>query len=173
MGQGDIQAQFLKYGREIRIFLSRRISCSETAADLAQETFVRLVRVSAYETIDDVRAWLYRTASNLAIDHHRSRQPAGVQTTSLEEMEPTLEDRSGSEISLERKELMDLVQEKLRQLPLPQRETFLLFRYHDMSYQEIAEIQGVSVRTVDSRLYRAMKWLGQHLNGHFKSESEG
>ena len=48
-----------------------------------------------------------------------------------------------------------------------------MFRYHGMSYQEIAEIQGVSVKTVDSRLYRAMKRLGQHLNGYFASESEG
>ena len=83
---------------------------------------------------------------------------------SLQELEP-LESPSDSEENCERRELIARVREKVNQLPPSQRETFLLFRYHGMSYQEIAEIQGVSVKTVDSRLYRAMKRLAAGMNG--------
>ena len=65
----------------------------------------------------------------------------------------------------ENRELAVRVRAKVMQLPLSQREIFMLFRYQGLSYQEIARIQGVSVRTVDSRLYRAMKSLGQLLSG--------
>ncbi len=84
-----------------------------------------------------------------------------------------MEARPDVERSCEQRELLQMIREKVQELPLSQRTTFLLFRYHGMSYQEIAEIQGISVKTVDSRLYRAMKWLGRHLNGHPGRKSEG
>ena len=88
-------------------------------------------------------------------------------------MESSLEARPDFKDSFEQRELAAMVKKKVNELPVAQRETFLLFRYHGMSYEEIADIQGVSVRTVDSRLYRAMKWLGQQLNGHAARISEG
>lgn len=139
-----------------------------------QETFLRFWRSrSRYNEQGQVKAYLFKIARRLAIDHLRSHGPVHEQTTSLEDLDPLPEARPESEGSLEHKELTALVRNKVRQLPFPQRETFLLFRYHGMSYQEIADIQGVSIKTVDSRLYRAMKWLGQHLNGRDLRESEG
>lgn len=168
----DFESIFRAHHAALFHFLRRLLSSAEDVEDCLQETFLRFWR-SRYSEQGQVKSYLFKIARNLAIDHLRSQQPAMERTTSLEEMEPALEDRSESEKSLDRNELAQLVREKVGQLPLPQRETFLMFRYHELSYQEIAEIQGVSVKTVDSRLYRAMKWLGQHLNGHFITKSEG
>ena len=91
----------------------------------------------------------------------------------LEDAEHSLKVSQNQEGEDEQQELAAMIRKKVNRLPFSQRETFLLFRYHGMSYQEIAQIQGVSVKTVDSRLYRAMKWLGQHLNGRYAGKSEG
>jgi len=170
----EFEGIFREHHGAIFGFLRRFLAYDEDVEDCVQETFLRFWESwTQYRELGQVKAYLLKIARNLAIDHHRLHQPARERTTPLDESENELEERGQSARSLERHELVELVRNKVRQLPLPQRETFILFRYHGMSYQEIAEIQGVSVKTVGSRLYRAMKRLGQQLNGHSVLEQEG
>jgi RNA polymerase sigma-70 factor (ECF subfamily) len=158
----DFEGVFRAHHASVFLFLRRFLSRSEDVEDCLQETFLRFWRSrDRYSDQGKTKAYIFKIARNLAIDHLRA---ARDRVRSLQEVGP-LESPSGNEESCERREIIVRVREKVAQLPPSQRETFLLFRYHGMSYQEIAEIQGVSVKTVDSRLYRAMKRLAAGLHG--------
>jgi RNA polymerase sigma-70 factor (ECF subfamily) len=64
---------------------------------------------------------------------------------------------------LDRKELEKAVEKALASLEEPLREVFILSRYHEMKYSEIAQMLGISVKTVEARLSRALQELQKHL----------
>ena len=63
--------------RRITAFVTNRTGDPELAADITQDVVVRSIASGALERVDDVTAWLYRSARNAVIDHHRARRPAG------------------------------------------------------------------------------------------------
>ena len=65
--------QFQRHAGELLRFLTRQLKCSELAADLRQETWLRFQRRGADE-VGNLRAFLYRIARNLVIDHQRQQQ---------------------------------------------------------------------------------------------------
>jgi RNA polymerase sigma-70 factor (ECF subfamily) len=66
---------------------------------------------------------------------------------------------SGTDHGLERKELEKAIEKSLASLEEPLREVFILSRYHEMKYSEIATMLGISVKTVEARLSRALQDL--------------
>ena len=72
----DFDALFRLCAKDLMAFLRRRVASAEVASDLAQEAFYRLMRSDAKTAPDDARAYLFRTAANLAIDHRRLFQLA-------------------------------------------------------------------------------------------------
>lgn len=63
---------YLRHFSELRAFLFRHTGCREIAAELTQETFIRIMGYQTDTSIQNARALLYRIAGNLAIDHHRT-----------------------------------------------------------------------------------------------------
>ena len=70
---------------------------------------------------------------------------------------------SGQDRGLERRELETAIEKSLAALDEPLREVFLLSRYHEMKYAQIAQMLGISVKTVEARLSRALQDLQKHL----------
>ncbi|HEX2055091.1 MAG TPA: sigma factor, partial [Nitrospiraceae bacterium] len=62
---------FERHHDDLLRFFTRKLGCRELAADCAQDTYVHLARMDASITIDNPRAFLFRVAANLAIDHLR------------------------------------------------------------------------------------------------------
>lgn len=155
MGRGNVQAIYLLHSAEIERFLLRRLSCPDTAADLTQETFARLLRLGAIEQIENVRAYLYRTATNLALDHQRRRKHMHQSTDpkvlqNVADLGPDVERRLLSRERLER------LRRAVDSLPPRQREVFLLHKFADLSYQEISDRLGISKNTVMVHMVRAL-----------------
>ncbi|MBO9645586.1 MAG: sigma-70 family RNA polymerase sigma factor [Pseudacidovorax sp.] len=153
-----------RYYKELVNFLSRAVHDRDVAADLAQESYARLLAAQeGGQTIRDPRALLYRAARNLLVDQHRRAEvrgegapaPAGEETPVLEglvgpsslEPETILASRQG----------LSAVLATIDRLPPRCREAFILYRFDGLSYAEIAEQMGISVRTVEMQLQIAMK----------------
>ncbi len=130
------------------------------AEDLAQETFLRLINtVQQYSYPRPVKPYLYQIATNLARDHFKS---AGVRYAApLTETHP-------SDEWLEQSVLTGLAAQDaaiaLSELPPVQRETVLLRYFQDLSLNEIAEMLGIPVGTVKSRLSLGLKRLRERLS---------
>jgi RNA polymerase sigma factor (sigma-70 family) len=138
-------------------FLSRRAARREDAADLLQETFLRLVRLSSVETIPArPEAYLQRIATNLLRDQARRA------LTRADELhgpvdEDCLADAGPDPASqLEARELLSQYEAALMRLRTKTREIFLLHRRDGLTYAQIAAEVGLSVSGVEKHMMKAI-----------------
>ncbi|VVM05821.1 ECF RNA polymerase sigma-E factor [Methylacidimicrobium cyclopophantes] len=174
LAQGSDQALSTlmeRWQEKLFSFLCRLTGNEESAADLAQETFVRV-----YEARHKVRptgrfsTWLFTIATNLSrnLARWRRRHPTiSLEDPIDEDSSACLEEHLGSEshpgTRLEREELCEQVRSAVLSLPGPLKETLVLFEYEELSYEEIAQVLGCSRKIVEMRLYRARKSLRKAL----------
>ncbi|WP_312935996.1 RNA polymerase sigma factor [Pseudomonas sp.] len=159
MSGSDLKALYLAHRGEIQEYLDRRLRCKETAADLTQDTFIRLSEQMKRTPIANFRAYLFSSARNLFIDHirrqvHRKGTPLDDQAAdSLEASTPTLEQAA---IAHQRLATLNQV---IESMPAPCREVFLLVRVEGLTYAEIGQRLGIPSKTAYSRMVRALDLL--------------
>lgn len=136
------------------------------AEDVTQEVFIRLYsEMRANRPVDYRRAWLFRSAHNLAIDRLRtSRRQQSLEA--LEKEEPTIavDHSQATENALLLKERHARVLASLKDLS-PQERRCMELRTEGLRYREIAEVLGIRTSTVETNLSRAVKKLMEKLNG--------
>ena len=156
-----------RHAAPIHQFLLRMVHQEETAADLAQETFVRVFTHAAkYDPSQRFSTWLYTIASNLARDFLRGqkRRPTVSLNATTGEEELTLGDLQVDPSPLAPDVLMTeeqcaRVRRAVAALPDDLREAVVLCELENLSLAEAAEILQSTVKAIESRLYRARKLL--------------
>ena len=151
---------------KVAAFLYRMTCNTEAAADLAQETFVRLYQSRArYQPTAAFPTYLFRIAANLARNHARwrTRHP----TVSVEDHASTLRQMQGTDASpdeaAQRQEATLRIEKAIASLPADLREALHLFTYQEMSQHEIAQALGCTLKAVETRIYRARQMLKEML----------
>ncbi len=142
------------------------------AEDLVQETFLQAFRKwDQFEGRSSPSSWLYTIAARVCQRRHRRRAGEPARMESLDELLPSGELKVAQVPSLEdsafdarlRQELGSIVDRSLRALPLDFRIPLVLKEIADLSVREIAEVLGVKVATVKTRLHRARLALRKEL----------
>lgn len=146
---------FSEQKKALERFVVRRTGNRQVAADLAQESFLRMARMPDDRQPDDPRAFLFTVASNLIRDHQRQagrREPleSEVPCEDVPCEAPTPLDQLASERE------QRLMQAAIEALAEDSRRIFLLYHVDDLSYREIAERTGVTTRSVEYQLRRAL-----------------
>ncbi|HBR02110.1 MAG TPA: RNA polymerase subunit sigma-24 [Ruminiclostridium sp.] len=132
----------------------------EDAQDIAQEVFLQLYRSRPEYRPDRLKAWIGRIAANKAIDWKRKRlgrperEDIPLELSSI----PDQTD-SGPEQLLLKREQEARIKDLCQTLPPRYRRVILKYHFENKSYQQIAREEGISLKTVESRLYRARKFL--------------
>jgi RNA polymerase sigma-70 factor (ECF subfamily) len=170
--RGDLNAfneLVLHYQNRVFNLAYRIMGDEDSAADATQEAFI-----SAYQAISryrggSFRAWLMRIVTNACYDElrRRKRRP----TSSLEALyvtdaapgEPLVDGLEGPEAFAQRQDLNRALQAGMQTLPAEQRVALVLSDVQGYNYQEIADITGVSLGTVKSRLSRARAKMRDYL----------
>jgi RNA polymerase sigma-70 factor (ECF subfamily) len=144
------------YQRPVYNLCYRMLGNAPEAEDAAQETFVRMyTKLHTYQPDRKLSSWVLSIASHYCIDRLRRRRG---QWLSLDEepMATTLPSKNrGPEDLALRAESRDEVQRLVDMLPAAYRVPLILRYWHDLSYAEIAEVMGLTVQAVKSRLHRA------------------
>lgn len=158
----QLSAAFRAYAVELQQFLRGRLRCPDTAADLTQETYLRLISHRG-GPIENVRAFVFRIARNLVIDHVR----ASSRRSALDETIAYLYEVTGDSPELDnvvsaQQELAALSQ-ALTELPPLTRAVFECCRLRHLSHQQIADELGVSISTVEKQMVRALEFLRARL----------
>jgi len=130
--------------------------------DVAQEVFLKVfTRIAAFDGRSKFYTWLYRVAVNAAKDHvkKRARRPA----VALDEADALPSAAEGPAAGAARGEDRRIVRAAIDALPLRYREVLALRELEGLSYDEIAQVLGISIGTVESRLHRARARLKRRL----------
>ncbi len=154
----DLLSSFLRHQKELLQFLTHKVNCAETAADLIQETYLRIACYSADAEIVNQRAFLFRVADNLALDHLRSQARQDQRNGGLVSEEIACR-QPQPDNALVGQQQMELFERLIYELPPQCRKVFLLCRVEGKSYSEIAAELHISTRTVESHMHKALKLL--------------
>jgi RNA polymerase sigma-70 factor (ECF subfamily) len=161
-----------KYRRPMVSFMFRMAHNNAAAEDLAQEVFLRVYRSRAsYEASAKFTTWLYRIATNLAVNHARdTRYERPENTVSLDEPDADsgrtldLPDRTPSaEETIVRRERLAAIRQRVQSLPERQRVAVVMHKYQQMEYRQIAEVLQLSESATKSLLFRAYETLREQL----------
>lgn len=139
--------------------ICRRITCNDQdALDALQDTLIILWRrIGEFQGRSQVSTWLYRVATNAAIDEvrRRSRRPDPAATVpEIRSSAPSLSDQLADRLDLDR---------AVARLPPQFRAAIVLREYCGLSYQEISEVRGIPVQTVKSQIARGRMALAELL----------
>ena len=155
---------FVRFQRSLLRYLRDLLVRREDAEDVAQETYVRLVRAGSVEQSEiHIRASMFRAATNLAYDRFRQRRAHGRQDDA--ELVELADDAPQAERVVEMEQAVAIVERTLLELPLRCRQVFLLRTSHDFSYEAIAQRLGVSKRTVEREMQAALDACQRELRG--------
>jgi len=170
-----------KYRRPMVGFMYRLCHNPSTAEELAQEVFLRVYRSrTTYEPSAKFTTWLYRIATNLAVNHARdTRHERPENTVRLDEPDqetgttPDLaDDALTAEENILRRERLAAIRSKVNALPERQRVAVIMHKYQQMDYRQIAGVLKLSESATKSLLFRAYETLREQLK-EFVSGSRG
>jgi RNA polymerase sigma-70 factor (ECF subfamily) len=166
---------FERYGEMIRRHLVYTVRDDAAAQDLVQEVFFRVwTRAEQWSGRGAFKAWLYRIATNLALNHLRSVRRKRERPLDLFDEWSDDEDETGPapawlidtsaigpDTALEQAERRERVRRLVEKLPQEKREVFRLVHEMEMSMQDAADELGIPEGTVKSRLYYAKRRLAR------------
>jgi len=170
--EGSFNYLAQKYHRAMIHFLFRMVRNQAVAEELAQEVFLRVYRSrESYRAEAKFTTWLYRIATNLAVNHARdTRHERAAQTLYLDapdEESGTTPDVADDEPSVEqrlmRDERMAAIRKHVMALPERQRMAVLMHKYQGMDYRQIGEVLKLSESATKSLLFRAYQTLRDKL----------
>ena len=167
--QGDEKAfnqLVLRYQKRVYDLTYRLVRNHEDAADLSQEVFVRAYRgLKKFEERSSFYVWLNRIAVNLCINFTRREKFRSFLSIFDLSEKPGLS--SSPEEDVEKEELRRALDRAVKSLPERQRVTFVLKRYQDLPYREIAQIMEISEGAAKANYFQAVKKL-QKLLGQYR-----
>ena len=164
-----------RYKDSITNYLNMMIGDYDMAVDLCQETFLRVYRnIHRYSNVYQFSTWIYRIATNLAIDEIRYRKRRGQvfyknvwgnrQATEKDVPEFEITDvRRGPRDEMLRKESSRVLGDAIRSLPEKYRTAFIMKEVQELPYEDIAKALSCSAGTIKSRLHRARELLQRKL----------
>jgi len=170
-----------RYKDAITNYLNMMVADYDTAVDLCQETFLRVYRnIHRYSNLYQFSTWIYRIATNLAIDEMRyrkrrgsvfyrniwgNRKPADKEAPEFEIMDV----RRGPRDEVLRKESSQVLGDAIRSLPEKYRTAFIMKEVQELPYDTIAKALNCSAGTIKSRLHRARELLQRKLERYVES----
>jgi len=152
-----------EYEEAIFRFCYRKLFRKEIAEDVAREAFVK-----AYEKINSLKdnskfkSWLYKIAYNACMDE--IKRVNRIVDSEDNPHDNISDEKLSPEHLTEQKRNKEVIKKEFKKLSDNHKDVIILVYYEGLSYEEAAEVLGISVGTVKSRLFRALEVLRKNLN---------
>jgi len=148
---------FSRYSRSLRRYLRRYSVSEETAADVAQEAFLRVYVAAQSDTVNHPRAYLYQVARNLVLNHIRNQAKSNTDSVAdVDDLGPYDDFPSLESACISRQEYEILVG-AIGSLPEQCRRVFILRKIYQYSYKEIVAELGIALSTVEKHVAHGVK----------------
>jgi RNA polymerase sigma-70 factor (ECF subfamily) len=157
---------FIDCAKELRSFLTRRLGCAEVAADLVQDTYIRLATRPDPDVHANPRALVFRVAANLATDHSRKQRLRDTYDGgTLDDLAvPSLVPAPDAELTAQQDHA--LLKQAIARLPEKRRTVFLLRMAQGLPYDQIASRVGISVSAVEKHMSQAIVHCRTYVERH-------
>lgn len=160
------EAIYSEHGPSLVGFISRKVGDADLAEDILHDLFLSIwSRFDTWEVHGDLRTYLFSAARNHVWSHYAKQRVRRDHA----EVERATASRSAMPEVVERLQadrLQRAVARWVGELPERRREVFELSRYEHMTYQEIADHLGISVKTVETQMSRALRLLRERLEAY-------
>jgi RNA polymerase sigma factor (sigma-70 family) len=162
----DVERLFREHNAALLRFISAKVGSEQEAREIAQEAYVHLLQLSHPAAVSFLRAFLFKTAANLAIDRLRQRGRRS-HLRSMPELDFAPFDLT-PERQLSGEQAMAILSGAVARLPAKCRQAFLLHRVYEMRIEEIAERMGIGVCMARRYVARALDYVRRYLDaaGH-------
>lgn len=149
------QSIFDKYYESIRSFAYYKTGDVDLSDDIVQEVFIKLWTNRASVKEDTIKAYLYTIATNTIKNHFKHKKVV----YNFEKQNVADEKPDDADAELRQEELSNQLQEALAAIPEKARDVFLMNRVEGLTYNDIAERLGLSVKAIEKRMSEAIKIL--------------
>lgn len=153
---------YAAHRRGIRAYLNNKLGDPATADDLTQEAFLRLAEGGATAVVHG-RAWLYRTAHNLAVDYNRQVTRRRTDPMDMEILSAIADEAPKPDEAAAARDALDRLRTVLEELPERTQQVFVATRMDGLTYSEAAERLGISDSSVQKHLSRAVHHVMQRM----------
>ncbi|WP_439182087.1 RNA polymerase sigma-70 factor [Carboxylicivirga taeanensis] len=159
MKREDFKRLFDEHFDTLRNFLYYRSGDTDMATDVAQDVFLKIWMKQLDKQPEELVGLLYKMAKNTLISKYRHNQieQAFIART------PAAESSQSPEEAMNYKELKTNYEQALSRMPPKQREVFLMSRYEELKYHEIAQRLELSIKAVEKRMKNALQFLREAL----------
>ncbi|CCQ90678.1 ECF-type RNA polymerase sigma factor, sigma-70 family [Nitrospina gracilis 3/211] len=141
---------------DLKTFLTRKYGCRSLAEEVVQETWLRVRQLSQPIVVDHPRAYLFKMAANLAIDHLRSEKVRKRYISEDSQADEFPKDTPLPDRVLDYKQRLAVLRQAVDELPPRCREVFLLHKFEEYSHAEIAERLDISRNMVEKHIIRGL-----------------
>jgi RNA polymerase sigma factor (sigma-70 family) len=153
-----LETTFIENHSTLLQLLKRYIGCSDTAEELVQEAYLRVMQLDTVNEIANLPGYLFRVAINLAKDH--IRRISLTEQDSLNLLNDQLACRQPTpDTVMQAQQELDMLERLISELPPQCQRIFLLCKIQHLSHAEIAEQLNISPRTVEKQICKALKIL--------------
>lgn len=159
-------AALLAHYEDLLAFVRRKVRCPATAADVMQDIYIRLASRSSSEEVANPRAFVYRIAGNLAIDHLRLERGRARYVTAEPVPDHLPDPNPSAEAIADAKRRLALLADAVAELPPRCREVFVLRKFEELEQHEIARRLGISRNMVEKHLRKALLHCALRLREH-------
>jgi RNA polymerase sigma-70 factor (ECF subfamily) len=146
------QSIFNQHSETIRNFIYYKCGDMQLAEDITQDAFIKLWNNCKKVLIEKAKSFVMKVAQNSFINEVNHRKVVLI----YEEQNSIYLNSHSPEFILEEKEFMSKLKKSIADLPLKQREVFLLNRLDKKTYKEIADIIGITQKAVERRMHLAL-----------------
>jgi RNA polymerase sigma-70 factor (ECF subfamily) len=152
---------YIEHRFSLKQYLMRYLFSPDDAEDITQEAYIKVFKVIESDRVEHPKALLYKTASNLAIDHLRKHARTSQLNDSFDTQEELSTQQTSPEDKLSAQQTFNLMCDAVVELPPKCRQVFILHRFYNKKYSEIAEELEISVNTVQRHMIKALKHCRQ------------
>jgi len=158
------QEQVQPHGSLLKSYLKGAFPSVRDIDDVVQESYLRIWKAKAAQPIASAKAFLFKVARHIAVDLVRRNRRSLVDSVSNFDSLNVIEDRATADASVRLQEKINLLTDAFASLPARRREIIVLRKLKRLPQKEVAEMLGISERTVENLLFRGIKQCQAYLH---------
>lgn len=160
-----------RYKKRVFNTVYRFVGNVQEAENLTQEVFLKVYQgIGSFKELSKFSTWLYRITVNLCLNEVKKTNKDSSLLIPLQDYHCSDDTTNFTPYQIaERKDFLDFVKKTIASLPPEQKAVVILYRYEELSYQEIADALDITVSAVKSRLHRARTTLKDQINCYWQT----